>query len=114
MIFDTFFRRMIERSVRRGASYLDNVHPGWDRKIDLSNFSIGTYERCVLGQLYPSGYNGGLAVLALAPLDACKCGFDLLPMARWPSWRLVGSKSRFDYLDECWKRLIEGRRRQMA
>lgn len=113
MMFEALLRRMIERSVRRGASYLDGAHPGWDKKIDLSNFSIGTYERCILGQLYPSGYNEGLAVLGLAPCDASKCGFDLLPTARWPSWRLVGSRSRFDYLDDCWKRII-GERRQIA
>lgn len=110
MVFEAFFKRMIERSVRRGASYLDNAYPGWDKKINISNFSIGTYERCVLGQLFPSGYQEGLAVLGLASWDACKCGFDLLPTARWPSWRLIDSRSRFDYLDECWKRLIVERR----
>lgn len=115
MIFETISRLIIERSVRRGASYLDRVHPGWEKKIDLSTFSIGTYERCVLGQLYPSGYQQGIAVLGLAPWDACKCGFDLFPLARWPSWRLLGgSRSRFDYLDDCWKRLIRARQQTIC
>ncbi len=111
MIFKSITKRVIERSVERGAQYLDRINPGWDRKIDLGNFSIGTYERCVLGQLHPGGgYQKGVAVLGLTPWEACKCGFDLFPLSRWPSWRLIGTRSGFDYLNECWKSLILARR----
>lgn len=112
MIFQAISRRVIERSVRRGALYLDRINPGWHSLIDLDNFSIGTYERCVLGQLHTGGYQQGMAVLGLTPWEACKCGFDLFPLSRWPSWRLFGSRAGFDYLNECWQRLI--RDRQMA
>ena len=110
MVFQALCERMIRRSVRRGASFLDRSYPGWDRQIDVSDFSIGTYDRCVLGQLYPGGYHEGVAVLSLARHEASKCGFDLRPTARWPNWRLVDSRSRFDYLDDCWKQVIQDRR----
>lgn len=103
-------RRMLERSVRRGAAYLDKVKPGWDSHIDTDNFCIGTYDRCVLGQLHPGGYQEGIAALRLSPWEASRCGFDLLPLARWPSWRLVGSRTGFDTLNECWRELIRSRR----
>lgn len=109
MIFSTISRRVIERSVERGAAYLDKINPGWYRKIDLGNFSIGTYERCVLGQLHTGGYQHGVAVLGLTPREAWRCGFDLSPLSRWPSWRLFGTRSGFDYLNQCWKRLIQDR-----
>lgn len=114
MIFAAISRWAIERSVRRGAAYLDRINPGWDRRIDLGSFSIATYERCVLGQLHAGGYAQGVAVLGLTPWEACKCGFDLFPLARWPNWRLVGSPSGFEYLNACWRRLIEERRSGLA
>jgi hypothetical protein len=102
---------MMERSVRQGAQHLDRVHPGWEREIDLNDFCIGTYDRCVLGQLHAGGYQQGIAALGLSARQACECGFDLLPLARWPSWRVFATRSGFDYLNECWKRLILERRR---
>lgn len=109
MIFKAISRRMIERSVERGARFLDKINPGWDRDIDLGDFSIGSYSRCVLGQLHTGGYQQGVAVLGLSAWEACKCGFDLFPLSRWPSWRMFGTESGFDYLNECWKRLIRER-----
>ncbi|HEX9809818.1 MAG TPA: hypothetical protein VGC25_09465 [Alphaproteobacteria bacterium] len=110
MIFGGISRWVIERSVDRGARYLDRINPGWDRNIDLGDFSIGSYRRCVLGQLHPGGYQEGVAVLGLSAREAWHCGFDLFPLARWPSWRLFGTRSGFDYLNACWKRLIQERR----
>ena len=110
MIFRTFTQKLIKRSVERGAAYLDNVHPGWDKHIDTENFCIGTYDRCVLGQLHPGGYQEGVMVLRLSHWEASRCGFDLFPLAQWPSWRFVGSRTGFDYLNECWRELIRGRR----
>jgi hypothetical protein len=114
MIFRSFTRWVIEQSVERGARYLDRINPGWDRNIDLNNFSIGTYERCVLGQLHVGGYRKGVAVLGLTPREAWRCGFDLSPLARWPSWRFFATRSGFDYLNECWRRLILARREQLT
>lgn len=113
MIFRALSRRVIERSVERGARFLDKINPGWDKGIDINDFSIGSYRRCVLGQLHAGGYQQGVAALGLSPREAWQCGFDLFPLSRWPSWRLFGSESGFDYLNECWKRLIRDRR-QMA
>jgi hypothetical protein len=113
MIVKSISKWVIEKSVERGARYLDRINPGWDRRIDLNVFSIGTYDRCVLGQLHVGGYRKGVAVLGLTPREAWRCGFDLSPLARWPSWRLFGTRSGFDYLNECWKRLIR-ERQQMA
>lgn len=113
MIFRTLINRVIEKSVERGAAYLDRVNPGWDKRIDLDNFSIGTYERCVLGQLH-GGYQKGMGVLGLGPREAWRCGFDLSPLARWPSWRIFATRSGFDELNARWRELILARRGQIA
>lgn len=114
MIFKAFSHWIIEKSVDRGARYLDRINPGWDRRIDLDNFSVGTYERCVLGQLHTGGYQAGVAVLGLTPREAWRCGFDLSPLARWPNWRFFATRSGFDYLNDCWRKLILSRRTQTA
>jgi hypothetical protein len=110
-MFSMISKRVIDRSVWRGARFLDRLKPGWDQHIDLPNVSVATYDSCVLGQLHSGNYQHGLAVLGLSPAEACRFGFDLFPLARLPSLQLVGSRSQFDYLDECWRRLINERRK---
>jgi hypothetical protein len=113
MVFKSFTKWVIEKSVERGARHLDQINPGWDKRIDLGSFSIGTYERCVLGQLH-GGYHKGLGVAGLTPREAWRCGFDLSPLARWPNWRIFATRSGFDELNDCWRRLILSRRGQTA
>jgi hypothetical protein len=42
----------IEARVARGAAWLDSVHPGWERRIDLSTLDLALGCRCVLGQIW--------------------------------------------------------------
>lgn len=38
--------------VRRGAAYLDDMDPGWHRRVDPDTLSLDSGEHCVLGQLH--------------------------------------------------------------
>lgn len=41
-----------QRRVQRGAAYLDEVDPGWYRRVDPDTLSLDSGEHCVLGQLH--------------------------------------------------------------
>jgi hypothetical protein len=43
---------MFEEQIDAGAKWLDENDPGWELKIDLSEFDIASCHHCVLGQLY--------------------------------------------------------------
>lgn len=51
-------------NVVRGAAWLDDNFPGWERKIDLSILDINVGDSCICGQVVPlemvqaAGYNG--------------------------------------------------------
>jgi hypothetical protein len=38
--------------VERGATYLDEVDPGWYRRVDSDTLELGDGQHCVLGQLH--------------------------------------------------------------
>lgn len=40
-----------ETRVARGAAWLDEVMPGWERKLDLGILDIATCSRCIVGQI---------------------------------------------------------------
>ncbi len=42
-----------------GAALLDKVEPGWFEKIDAASLDIGSFTKCVLGQVY-GGYADGM------------------------------------------------------
>ena len=37
--------------VKAGANWLDQVHPGWDEKVNLETLDINSCKDCVIGQL---------------------------------------------------------------
>lgn len=41
-----------QEQVRRGSEWLDENHPGWEDKIDLTTLDLKYCSRCILGQLY--------------------------------------------------------------
>ncbi len=41
-----------ERNVERGASFLDEKIPGWEKAIELEHLHMGSTEECILGQLW--------------------------------------------------------------
>ncbi|MFB6097787.1 MAG: hypothetical protein ABEK84_01465 [Salinibacter sp.] len=42
----------VQERVQRGAEYLDEVDPGWHRRIDPDALELENGRRCVLGQLH--------------------------------------------------------------
>ncbi len=40
------------RAVKRGARLLDNVLPGWEKRVEIDRLSIASTCNCVLGQVY--------------------------------------------------------------
>lgn len=41
---------MFEAEVSRGAEWMDQNHPGWERDIDLSTLSMHDCSACIIGQ----------------------------------------------------------------
>lgn len=44
-------KKQLEEYVKRGAEFLDEMVPGWYRKINLRKLDISDQERCICGQL---------------------------------------------------------------
>lgn len=42
----------VQERVQRGAEYLDEMDPGWHRRIDADTLELEDGEHCVLGQLH--------------------------------------------------------------
>jgi hypothetical protein len=42
----------VHERVRRGAAYLDDVDPGWYRRVDSETLELGDGRHCILGQLH--------------------------------------------------------------
>lgn len=40
----------IKLAVKKGAAWLDENHPGWEQRIDLSKLHMNRCESCVIGQ----------------------------------------------------------------
>lgn len=41
-----------QERVRRGAAYLDDVDPGWHRRVDPATLELSSGSSCILGQLH--------------------------------------------------------------
>jgi hypothetical protein len=110
-------------AVARGAAWLDMVHPGWERKIDLARLELRDECRCVLGQLCTIGTED----------EAQKngtMGYKLVTDVVWDAWGAIDGSPRtwavdngfnidyrpriihdaeFSALDEAWIALIKER-----
>jgi len=49
----------VQERVERGAAYLDEVDPGWHRRVNAETLELEDGEHCVLGQLH-GGFRLGL------------------------------------------------------
>jgi len=65
----------VQERVEAGASFLDEVHPGWDEKIDLAHLDMSHSYRCILGQLYKH-YRAGMMELNITRLTSKNLGFN--------------------------------------
>lgn len=100
-----------EICARRGAQFLDEVHPGWDSEIDLVGLQLISSEFCVLGQLFDdaaasheTGFDWAVANFIQIQLDGPGAlGFDVDGEI---------SSNTYEELDDAWSTLIHDRRRQ--
>lgn len=101
---------------RRGAAYLDEMHPGWYRRIDTSTLALADGSACVLGQLHGE-YRLGLGRSALLNLGSAPLG-NSSPVDM--GFQCVAGVSVRDeerdyrYLDAAWSEEVRQRRRHDA
>lgn len=104
---DTF-----EARVARGAAWLDEVQPGWERRIDLSKLELRSACRCVLGQLYGTFsesaffYRHGDYTYEWS--ESIPFGF-ILPLEKDTDGVEYWSDAEYPRLDEAWISLIKER-----
>ena len=60
--------------VTRGAAFLDERYPGWEKHIDPFILNINNCFNCILGQLY-FGFNDGMGLLHISESDCEFYGF---------------------------------------
>jgi len=116
-------RETYETRVLRGADFLDEHHPGWEKNIDLETFCLTDPCNCVVGQV-EGDYYVGLKNFGLSPLlgpdsiivyhhdEAHDLGFfenSLLEDDCDPH-----RDRRWDDLHETWVSLIRARRAQVT
>jgi len=97
--------------VRRGAAYLDEVDPGWHRRIDAAALELGSGRHCILGQLHGEFRLGlgrsHLITMSSAPrasLSPVSYGFkcvDGVPEA----WQ----ERDYELLNEAWREAVRTR-----
>lgn len=108
----------LNECVARGAEWLDTVHPGWERRIDLANLELSVTCRCVLGQIFKpdsseelrdfrTGWSA-LRAVAHGHYDSEFCEPD------WELWITRHGFERFadvtyDELDEAWIAVVKER-----
>jgi hypothetical protein len=59
-----------------GVAFLDEIVPGWRSRVDLQSLDIGSYDHCLLAQVYGKYYTG-VSELNLLPDQAVQYGFFL-------------------------------------
>lgn len=95
----------IPGNVIRGAEFLDENLPGWDKKIDVARLNIGSSCNCVLGQLSKRGETYTRYVNVAKRLGLDPFGSEVMKLG-FMTWGRQTSEG----LTQGWKRLIEKRR----
>lgn len=97
--------------VQRGADYLDDVDPGWYRRVDAETLELGDGRHCILGQLHGE-FRLGLGRSHLITMSSAPRA-SLSPVAY--GFKCVEGVSEewqaYDYelLDEAWKDAVRTR-----
>lgn len=60
---------MYEERVKKGARLLDRVHAGWAERIEADRLAMESCDRCILGQLYGSYFDGWREAVSTLPHD---------------------------------------------
>lgn len=109
----------VEARVARGAAWLDSVHPGWERRIDLASLDLADGCRCVLGQLATAavrlpltGFSAVLDVIEAALAYDFEADYDHSDHWAYAHGFLVGGPDDpavWAALDDAWIALIKER-----
>lgn len=50
-------KQEVRETVKDGAAWLDENHPGWETRLDLSELAMNNCDRCVIGQAVGDYYD---------------------------------------------------------
>lgn len=97
--------------VQQGAAYLDDVDPGWHRRIDSEILELGDGKHCILGQLHGEFRLGlgrsNLISMSSAPrasLSPVAYGFKCVENVP-EAWQAYD----YDLLNEAWRQAVRAR-----
>lgn len=105
---------IVKDRVQRGATWLDQIIPGWREKIDLKNLNIDSGYYCVLGQLgrnldWLEGYRNTYQIFLKKYLRLERWNQDDQQLRKWVIDHGFLPDPKLDDVDElnkCWERII--------
>lgn len=105
--------------VAKGAAHLDQVRPGWERRIDTGTLTLHDPCGCIVGQLCNTGYmfSAGLVMLRVSEGKTAEAlGFERDTWGGEPSGKLLTraqveawSREQYGYLQDAWIEAIAAR-----
>lgn len=98
---NSFEWRTPAERVAAGAAFLNEVLPGWEKKIVLESLDINQWEECILGQLF-GDFDKGCDQLGLSGGKCEKYGF-------WPAPEDMDAEDAHNLTRE-WTAAIRGLR----
>jgi hypothetical protein len=97
----------VKKRVARGVALMDEVKPGWDRRINLARLDIGCANNCIVGQVFGHFNKGSVEHhLGLRYRETPRYGFA-------GRLRTFGEKKMFAEWEELtreWARVVMERR----
>lgn len=112
----------IKLAVKKGTAWLDENHPGWVSKIDLSNLQMSNCERCIIGQavgqywqtiarearkLRECGFESETDEYLSGNMWAAEHGFDISPNPAMPD-HYVYTRD-YKQLESAWVEVVKDR-----
>lgn len=104
-------------AVSRGAKWLDGVAPGWHECVDPDELDVGSWKKCIIGQLVRLGQLDKHVESGTYPFDISSIGALTIKdnewlmqhgfLARYDTNDLGGAEDKL--LGGAWKKLIERR-----
>lgn len=108
-------------AVSRGAKWLDSIAPGWHECVDPDELDMGSWKKCIIGQLVRLGKLDKKAEPGVYPFDIRMIGWCTPKDSEWLIRQ--GFMARYDQGDfrledellaNAWKKLIERRLKRKA
>ena len=103
----------IQQRVARGAAKLDQVMPGWERKIDTSKLMMSNTDCCIVGQLCGNFFRDvntlfyGISGFPNNPYVGCEYGVQISPLTT--STNPMEDNPEYLLLEKAWIEEIEMR-----